>query len=424
MAIKITVLGGGREVGRTAILLEDECSGKRILLDYGVSFNEDDIPVLPLSTAPSRLDAIAITHAHLDHVGAAPMLYISARKPIIMTELTKEFSRLLIEDMMKLAGYYLPFEHVELETMLANTKTVSLGDEVWIDGIALKFINAGHIPGSSMILVETKNKRIVYTGDVNTIDTRLVRGARVDGLDADILIIESTYGNIDHPERRKVEDKFIECLKEVIEDGGVALIPAFALGRSQEILALLAERMPYADVYYDGMARRIMDIMLSYSRYINRPELLEKAARLFTQVQGTGMRKKILKKPGSIIVSPAGMLKGGPSLYYLKRIWNEKKNAVFLVSYQAPATPGRRLLSEGVIEEGMPRIRARVYWFDFSSHAGVSGLISIVKSFKSLEKVIVVHGNDSTAYEFAYRIREEVGVEVEVPENGQTISIA
>jgi len=422
MGVKITVLGAGQEVGRAAILVENS-NGESILLDYGISFDESDIPVLPLSVKPCKLKAVAVTHAHLDHVGAVPMLFISTKRPVIMTELTKEFSKMMIEDMLKLAGYYLPFEHRELETMLSCTRGVSIGSELWIDGIRMEFINAGHIPGSSMIKLDIKDKSILYTGDVNTIDTNLVRGADLHGVEANVLIIESTYGNVDHPERKRVEDKFVEALREVIEDGGTALIPAFALGRSQEILAILAKRMPYADVYYDGMARRIMDLMLSMPKYINRIDLLRKAAQIFTPVQGTSMRKKILKEKGAIIVSPAGMLKGGPSMYYLKRIWNDRKSAVFLVSYQAPSTPGRKLLSEGTIEDGMGRIGAKVYWFDFSSHAGVSGLMKLVKEVKGLEKVIVVHGSDSVAYELAYRIREELGVEVFVPRNGESIEV-
>ncbi len=422
MDLKITVLGAGQEVGRAAILIEAG-NGASVLLDYGVAFDESDIPIFPLSVKPSKLKAIAVTHAHLDHVGATPLLFVSVRRPVLMTELTMEFSKLLIEDMMKLAGYYLPFEHPELEAMLANTKTVSLGSEVQLDGIRMEFINAGHIPGSAMVKLEIDGKTVLYTGDVNTIDTRLVKGADLSGVEANVLIIESTYGNTDHPDRKEVEDRFVEAIKSVIEDGGIALVPAFALGRSQEILSLLAERLPYADVYYDGMARKIMEIMLSYPKYIHRADLLRKASQLFTPVQGTGMRKKILKERGAIIVAPAGMLKGGPSLYYIKRLWNDKKSAVFLVSYQAPSTPGRKLLSEGVIEEGDSKIKAKVFWFDFSSHAGASGLMRLVKQIKGLEKVIIVHGNDSAAYDLAYRIKEEMGLEVHVPANGETIEV-
>ncbi|HIP56624.1 MAG TPA: MBL fold metallo-hydrolase [Ignisphaera aggregans] len=423
MTLKLTVLGSGREVGRAALLLEDERSEKRILLDYGVTFDESDIPVFPLSVPPAKLKAIAITHAHLDHVGAAPMLFVSVRVPTIMTSLTKEFAKLMIEDMIKLAGYYLPYEYPELETMLNSVHTISPGGMVEIDGIRIEALNAGHIPGSVMYRIEMGGKVVLYTGDVNTIDTKLVSGARLEGVEANILIMESTYGNVDHPDRKEVEDRFIETIKSVIEDGGSVLIPAFALGRSQEILSILAERMPYANVYYDGMTRKILELMLSYPKYINRIDLLEKAARLFVAVQGADMRKRVYKEPGSIIVAPAGMLKGGPALYYLKRMWNAKKCAIILVSYQAPATPGRRILSEGTFEENGPRVQARVYWFDFSSHAGASGLLSIVKSVKGLEKVILVHGGDAVAYELAYRIKEEIGVDVEVPSNGSVIKL-
>ncbi len=421
MSMKIEVLGGGREVGRTAILVE--YSGKSILFDYGVSFNEEDIPVLPMSVQPSKLSAVLVTHAHLDHVGAAPFLYVSARPPAVMTELTKELAKVMIEDMLKLAGYYLPFEYPELEAFLSSVQPLRLGSELIINDIRIEAINAGHIPGSAMYRVEIGNRSILFTGDVNTIDTRLVKGAHREGLEANILIIESTYGNVDHPPRKRVEDKFIDTIRSVVEDGGTVLIPAFALGRAQEILALLAEKMPYANVYYDGMARRILEIFLSYREYINRVDLLEKVVRIFTAVQSSSMRRKICREPGSIIVAPAGMLKGGPSVYYLKRMGENSRNALILVSYQAKSTPGRKLLSDGCIEEGGSKIKARVYWYDFSSHAGVSGLLEIVKSVRNLEKVVIIHGSDNSAFELAYRIKENLGIDVEVPSVNQVITV-
>jgi len=419
--LSISILGGGREVGRAAVIVSD--GSHKVLFDYGIGLGEDDIPILPLPAKPAELDLIAITHSHLDHIGAAPFLYVSKRTPVLMTGLTRNLAQVMISDMLKLAGYYLPFEYPELNTMLESVVEAKLGSTVEVAGVQVDVFNAGHIPGSAMFRVELGNKYMLYTGDVNTIDTKLVKGVELSGVEANTVIIESTYGNVDHPPRELVEEEFLSIVKSVVEEGGRVLIPAFALGRSQEILCLLAEKMPYANVYYDGMARHIMEILLNNPEGLNRIDLLEKAYRIFTPVTKSSMRRKILKERGAVIVTPAGMLKGGPALYYIKRMWSDKNSALIFVSFQAPSTPGRRVLEEGVFEELGPKVQAKVRWFDFSSHAGVSGLIRILKSVKGLENVVVVHGNDPTAFDFAALVEEELGVKVYVPSNGETLVI-
>ncbi|ADM28347.1 beta-lactamase domain protein [Ignisphaera aggregans DSM 17230] len=423
MPIEITVLGAGREVGRAAIHVKNLKDESAVLLDYGVSFDEEDRPLFPLAVSPSKLKAVLVTHAHLDHVGAVPFLYISARPLLIMSRLTAKLSKLMIEDMIKISGYFLPYEYPELIAMLENVKPIEIGETLEIDNIRIESINAGHIPGSIMFKITMGEKSILYTGDINTIDTRLIKGLKPQNIDADILIIESTYGLYDHPERSRVEELFIDTVKSVIEDGGNVLVPAFSLGRAQEILTLLIERLPNANVYYDGMAKEILNILLEHREYINRYDLLLKVYERFIAVDKTTLRKKICKEGGNIIVAPAGMLKGGPALYYIRRLGDNPRNAIILVSYQAPSTPGRKLLTNGVIEEGGSRIRAKLYWFDFSSHAGSTGLFNVVKSIKNVEKVLLVHGNDDSIYTLGYRIKDELGIEFEAPANGQTILI-
>lgn len=423
MGIELTVLGAGREVGRAAILISNTRNDTNIVLDYGISFDEDDKPLLPLSVPPSRITALLITHAHLDHIGASPLLYISARPTAVMSKLTRELGKIMIEDMLRLSGYYLPFEYPELMTLMENVKAVDIEDSLWIDNIYIESLNSGHIPGSTMYKITYGDRSIIYTGDINTIETRLVKGLDMNRVESNILIMESTYGLYDHPNRQRVEELFIKTVKEVIEDGGIALIPAFSLARSQEILAILLERMPYSNVYYDGMAKDILELFLRYREYINRYDLIEKVYKTFIPVRGSDMRKKICREPGSIIVTPAGMLKGGPVQYYIKRVWDNPKNAIILVSYQAPSTPGRKLLVEGLLENGGPRIKAMVFWFDFSSHAGASDLFNFVKNVKNLEKVILVHGNEDSIYNLGYSIKEKLGIEFEAPQNGEKITL-
>jgi len=420
-SLKIHVLGGGKEVGRAAILLEYRDT--KILLDYGVSFDEKDLPVLPLSVKPTLLDAVIVTHAHLDHVGAAPMLYVSASPAFISTHLTVMLSRIMIEDLIKLSGYYLPFEYPELISLLRAAKGVEYEEEIRIKNAAVTLYDAGHIPGSASVNIDFGDLRVFYTGDTNVVETKMSKNKFVDkNLKSDILIIESTYGDSEHPPRHITEDLFIKVVREVIDEGGNVLIPAFALARAQEILALLAERLDYADVYYDGLARTVLELYLSNKHYINRSDLLEKASRIFAAVTDSSMRRKIARGHSNIIVAPAGMLKGGPALYYLKKMIDHRKNAIILVSYQAPTSTGWRLLTEGLIEDGVS-VKSRIYWFDFSSHAGSSDLKRIVRSLKDLEEVIIIHGSEESASKLAGDLREELGVNVHVPRTGETIEL-
>ncbi len=420
MGQRLHILGAGREVGRAAIAVEKE--GQYILLDYGVTFDEHDIPMLPLTIPPSRIKAHVVTHSHLDHVGASPLLYVSAEPRSYMTPITRDISRLMLYDFLKISSYYLPFETTEVDRFLGSVEPIDYGDTLSIGGFTVRFSDAGHIPGSTMVLLETGGKRILYTGDINTVETRLVGPADTSNMDAEVLIIESTYGDIDHTDRRVVEERFIESVREVLDSGGTILIPAFSLSRSQEILALLAERLRGAPVSYDGMIKQITEIMLSHKKYLRRPEKLEEVEKRFIQVDSWSLRRKIWREPG-VIVASAGMLKGGPALYYLKRIANNKNSAVFLVSYQGRNTPGRMLLEKGNFIKNGPRVIARVEWFDFSAHAGKTGLLSIIKSLKSLEKVIIIHTDPEVGASFANTVRDETGIDAMLPRIGDVIEI-
>jgi putative mRNA 3-end processing factor len=417
--LEIRVLGGGLEVGRTAIAVSS--GGRTVLLDYGVNFSESDVPQLPEHVRPSELSLVAVTHAHLDHVGAVPLLYTSRAQPVlVMNRLTKAFSEVLIKDFIKVSGYYLPFDEADWYRAVEFVRYVETGEEVEVEGVTLRTFNAGHIPGSQAYLVDLGDFRVAYTGDVNTVDTRLVRGYDSYGLRANVLIIEGTYADVDHPDRGEVERDFVESVREVVESGGNVLVPSFSLGRAQEILSLLYERFSGGTVYYDGMIRIINSILVSYPEYVNRYELLVKALEEFEEVKSAGQRRRIAKSEGVVVVASAGMLKGGPALYYLKKFYDNPRNAVFLVSYQAPATPGRKILEHGVLEDLGP-IRARVQWFDFSSHTGFSGLLRVIRSFQDLEAVVVVHTSDA-AYTLAKAL--EGSYEVYVPRVGEVVEIS
>lgn len=420
--LNILVLGGGQEVGRTAIALGVQ--SRYIVLDHGINFDEKDIPQFPNHIKPYLLDGMVLSHAHLDHIGAAPLIYSSVRIPTITSRLTKSLIRTMIEDFLKISGYYIPYEVNELENLLDNVIELDLGESLELSNYRIKLINAGHIPGSAMTLIELDGFNVIYTGDVNTVETKLVKPASLDGIKAEVAIIEATYGSSLHPLREDVERDFISAVREVIEDGGNVLIPVFSLGRAQEILCVLCYYLPYLTVYYDGMVRQISDILLSYPEYINRYELLTKALREYSMIRNQGERKRVIKERGVVIVASAGMLKGGPAVFYAKHLLSTSRNAIYLVSYQARGTPGRRLLEYGLLEERGSVVKARVQWFDFSSHADYEGLIKLLNDIKDLREVIVVHTNEDVGKEFVSRLTSlRNDLSVYLPRNGDSIKI-
>jgi len=168
--VTVTVFGAGREVGRSGF--EVKGSNTKILMDYGVLVKEER-PAFPLSTSPKDLDGIIITHAHLDHSGIAPLLYVSESPPIYMVNVTKQLTDILIRDLLHLSSYYIPFEVLELKAMLEKSTDISEGT-IKIGGADVTFQSSGHIPGSINALVNLEGRKIWYTGDINTIDTSLL----------------------------------------------------------------------------------------------------------------------------------------------------------------------------------------------------------------------------------------------------------
>ena len=421
MTVDITILGSGREVGRAAILVGSR-GEKPLLMDYGVNFAEDDTPIFPGHVRPRDLAGVVITHSHLDHVGAAPSLFVSLTPSLVATPVTIEVSRLLLYDFIKLNGTHLPFDSYAVDNMVRTSTKVGYGEELKIGSYNVRLVDSGHIPGSAAVYVEADGERILYTGDLNNIETRLVGPSKLDGLKVDTLVVESTYGDSNHPPRKQTEERFVKAVREVVQGDGTVLVPAFSVSRGQELMMLLAENDCGAPVYIDGMIREIALIYHNYKEYIRRHDLLDEAIKNYVIVNGWRDRRKATRKP-AVIVASAGMLKGGPSLYYFKKLAPSPENGVFLVSFQAPGTPGREILETGRYAEEDIEVNARLEWFDFSSHIDQQGILRVVNGLKSLKRVVLVHGEYKTQLVLKKKLEEELGVEeVYIPENGETLS--
>lgn len=413
-------MGSAREVGRAAIYVKTERT--RILLDYGVMLNHT--PGFPMHVPPKDVDAIIVTHSHLDHSGAIPLFHVGERKPVYGTRLTFNLMNVLIKDFIHLSGYYLPFEYLELRSMMRSRKDIDFREETAVGDIKFELLNSGHLPGGASVLVEASGKRLVYTSDYNAVETRLLPPADLDYGEIDALIIESTYADEEHTPRRDLEEKFVTEVTEVVESGGTVLIPAFSVGRAQEIACILAAYHFEYPVVLDGMAREASRIMMGHLDFIKDPKLFMDSVHLASWIESWRERKEAAKRPG-VIISPAGMLKGGPAASYIQTVGKKPNNAIFLVGYQIPGTPGRELLDKGhcVIDGKMRKVKAKIGFFDFSSHSGAKELKETVKSLKGEPKVYVVHGAEGNCSRFAKWVKEEVGLEAKAPKSGESSKI-
>jgi putative mRNA 3-end processing factor len=308
--------------------------------------------------------------------------------------------------------------------MLRSTVHLDFRKEETIKDMKFQLLNSGHLPGGAQALVEADGKRIVYTSDYNARETRLLPGADRDYGELDSIVIESTYADELHPDRIELEKEFMEDVNGVVENGGTALIPAFSVGRSQEIACVLAAHHFEFPVTMDGMAREANRIMMNHSSFMRDPKLFMDALHSAAWVEGWKDRRKTAKKQGAII-SPAGMLKGGPAAFYIQKVGKKSQNAVFLVGYQIPGTPGRELLDEGkcVIDGKVQKVKAKVKHFDFSSHSGANDLKQTVKELKGNPVVYVVHGEEKNCEMFADWIKTEVGLEAIAPKAGDAFTV-
>jgi putative mRNA 3-end processing factor len=381
-------------------------------------------PGFPMHIPPREVDAIILCHSHLDHSGAVPIFHIRDEKTVYGTQLTFDVAELLISDLIHLTGYYLPFEYLELRSMMRSCVHLDYRKKQTVGDIDFQLLDAGHIPGSAQVLLEADGKRLLHTSDYNTSDTRLLRGADKDYGEIDALSIESTYADEDHSDRATLEKGLMEHVTEVVERGGTVLVPAFSVGRSQEVACILAANHFEYPVTIDGMARKVNRILMKHNKYMGDPQLFMNAMHSLNWVEGWKDRRSAARKPG-VIISPAGMLKGGPAAFYIQKLGKKRENAVFLVSFQIPGTPGRELLDKGrcVIDGKMRKIKAEVRHFDFSSHCGASQLQETVKRLEGNPTVYVTHGAEGNCEKFARWVKKETGLKAVAPKTGDTYTL-
>ncbi|MHC1598270.1 MAG: beta-CASP ribonuclease aCPSF1 [Candidatus Methanofastidiosia archaeon] len=460
--IRITALGGFREVGRSCILLQTNESN--ILMDCGVNVASDDpskaypylsCPEFKYILSANELDAIIITHAHLDHSGFVPYLYKSLYDgPVYCTPATRDLMMLLQKDFVEIAkreGKPCPYDIKEIKEEILHTIPLDYKEVRDIaPDVRLTLHNAGHILGSSIVHLHVGNglHNIAYSGDFKFSRSRLLEPANIRFPRLETLIMESTYGGSKNiqPSREDAESDLLRIIKRTIERKGKVLIPVLAVGRAQELMLVLEEAarkgiIPSVPIYLDGMIWEATAIHTAYPEYLSkvvRDQIFHQEknpflSKVFDGVANSTRRKEIMEGDPAIILATSGMLIGGSSVEYFKNFAPDPRNAIIFVSYQAEGSMGSRVQKgwdEIPIRNGNGRtevinVKMGIHTIEgFSGHSDRNQLLKFVRKVNNgTEKVFTNHGESSKCIDLASAVYKNFRIETRSPLNMETFRV-
>ncbi len=448
--VRLSYLGSGRHVGKSSLLLQTEES--RVLLDCGVDVANNREPY-PLLDAPEfrieELDAVILSHAHLDHSGFLPYLFKMGYKgPVYMTEPTRDVAALLLLDYIKIMrqeGKEPIYEAEHVKEMVKHTITLNYNEVADITpDVRITLYNAGHTLGSAMVHMHIGNglHNFLYTADIKYGKTALLDPAVTKFPRLESMLLESTYGGKDNilPNKDETDHAFIQKIKEVIQRKGKVLIPVLGVGRAQEVMVVIEDAIKRGEleeipIYVDGMVWDVTAIHTAYPEFLNskiRKRVFHKDDNPFLnpvlkRVGSAKERKQVIEEEGScIILATSGMLQGGPSVEYLKALGSYSKNALIFVSYQAEGSLGRRIqrgereimFVEGTKSEVL-KLNCDVATFEgFSGHSDRRQLLSFVSRCEPRpRRIILNHGEASRTLDLASTIYKKFRIETSAPRN-------
>ncbi len=448
--MKLTFLGGADEVGASGVLVE--MGGRRVLVDCGIrpspkaryGLSGDQLPDLSLLDQAGGVDALVLTHAHTDHSGALELvLERYPHIPVYATPATAALTRVLHQDARRIMQTRLEeegelplFDDVAVQRLMAAFTPLPFQERFPLgEGLALTFYPAGHIAGAAMAGLESDEGRVLVSGDVSFSPQRTVGGAKLPAFTPDVLVLESTYGGRLHANRLAQERRMLEVVQQVTAAGGKVLVPAFALGRAQELLLILAEaqrrgELAAAPVWADGMVRAVCQVYTAFAGDLPLA-FQERGAAFFggaiQAVQSGEQRNALLWQPGpAVIVSSSGMLAGGPALAYARALAGQPQHAILLTGYQDEESPGRRLQEmaergRGALWLGKDKVdvQCRLGAYSLSAHADEGQLLSMVETLNPAQ-VVLVHGDEPARASLAAALQARRR-SVHLPAAGQTL---
>ena len=447
--MQVVFLGGASGVGASCLAVE---IGKEwILVDAGVRVDRaaDRLPDLAL-LEDKALAAIFVTHAHADHIGALPLVHQRfPSTPIYTSQATIRLIEVMLADALKVMSrrateeFEIPlYDEALVAATLRRMRPLAMGSVMAVPelpGVTIHTSRAGHVAGAMMLGFDAPLGRLVISGDVSVAPQRTVLGAALPSLrHPDLLVLESTYGTRLHPNRQVEEQRLALAVAEGVARGHV-LIPAFALGRAQEIILILraAQRdglIPAFDIWIDGLVRRVCAAYSTIPEAL-RPGLAKQIrdrGRVFfgknvQPVETPAQRTTLLDGAPCCIISSSGMLTGGPSAWYARRLAERPEASILITGYQDEEAPGRKLLNlaergEGALDlEGAAvTVRCRVAQYSLSAHADGAELAGVVRGLAP-RAVALVHGDADARTALAARLREHA--EVYLPRDGQTLAV-
>jgi len=445
--IRVGALGGARQVGRSCWLLQTEESS--VLMDAGINpsaetGSQDNYPYLDAPELDLQdLDAIVLSHAHMDHCGMIPYLYkMGYDGPLYCTKPTRDMMIMLTLDYIGIAhkeNQQAPYDSSAIKKAVKRTITPDYGEVTDITpDMRLTLRNSGHILGSSLVHIHVGEglHNILYTGDYNYDESEMLRPADTNFKRVETMITESTYGGKDdrQPPREEAQKKFLSKIKQTLNKGGKVIVPVFAVGRSQEILGLLADELSRDyfdyDVYIDGMIKDANALHTAYPEFLSNKVQKkifkeEDSPFLKEQLHPVGShdeRMEAIEGDPCIILATSGMLTGGPVLSYLEHLAEDPDNAMIFVGYQASGTLGNK------IQQGRSQVKAGGSRVDvnfdtstvegFSAHSDRQQIINFAKNLRSSpNRVLTNHGEESKCFSLASTLHKVLHIDTSAPQN-------
>ncbi len=453
--VRVTAMGGFRQVGRSASLLTTRES--KILIDCGLDPSSENTPYfgIPEAQPLADIDAVVITHAHLDHCGTLPALFKYGYKgPVYCTPPTRDLMALLQLDNVKLGfgeNKKTPYEAQHVRQEILHTIPLKYNEVTDIaPDVRLTFYNAGHILGSAIAHFHIGEglHNVAFSGDTKYEKTWLFNPANTRFPRLETLVMESTYGGHSdmQPSRADASDQLANFLQQAVEQKGHVLIPVFAVGRSQEVMLVIEElvrtgKIPKINVWLDGMIWEATAIHTAYPEYLNsqlRTQIFQQnnnpfLSPIFKRVETADMREEICHSPDPcIVLATSGMMSGGPVMEYFREWADDERNWLLFVGYQSEGSIGR------TIQRGRPEITLnmrgkpitlkikmqRETVDGFSGHSDRKQLMRYISSLEPKpDRIIIGHGDDRKCTDLASSIYKKYGIETKAPQNLETIRL-